>query len=144
MDEDGKELGRHGGFWRFTPGQRKGLRVPADEPLYALRSVAATHTVVVGQRAALATREVRVRGRLHLPVDRVEVKLRYGSPAAGARVADMNDTGFRLLLDEPAHGVAPGQEAVLYHGDAVVGSGTIVTDSAETFRPVPAFESESA
>jgi tRNA-specific 2-thiouridylase len=144
VDEEGNEVGRHGGFWRFTPGQRKGLGVPAAEPLYALRSEASTNTVVVGPRAALATSELSVRGRLHLPVSRAEIKLRYGSPPVGARVIAESDGGFRLLLDQPAYGVAPGQEAVLYDRDAVVGSGTIVADPAETFRPVPAFESQGA
>jgi tRNA-specific 2-thiouridylase len=144
VDEAGKEVGRHGGFWRYTPGQRKGLGVSADEPLYALRSEASTNTVVIGPRAALATSELSIRGRLHLPVEHAEVKLRYGSPAVGARVSAESDGGFRLVLDQPAYGVAPGQEAVLYDRDAVVGSGTIVADPAETFRRVPAFESQGA
>jgi tRNA-uridine 2-sulfurtransferase len=131
VDEAGNELGRHGGFWRFTPGQRKGLGVTASEPLYALRSDAATNTVVVGPRPALATRDVHVRGRLHLPISRAEVKLRYRSPAARARVI-VSENGFRLELDEPAYGVAPGQAAVLYDEGAVVGAGTIVTVPIET------------
>ena len=55
VDEDGRELGTHEGFWRFTPGQRRGLGVSASEPLYAVSTDAATNTVVVGPRAALAT-----------------------------------------------------------------------------------------
>src|SRR3954462_6865316 len=54
VDEQGTELGRHAGFWRFPPGQRKGLGVAASEPLYALRSEPETNAVVVGPRAALA------------------------------------------------------------------------------------------
>ena len=142
LDEDGNELGRHGGFWRFTPGQRKGLGVAAREPLYALRSDRGTNAVVVGPRAALATREVYARGRLHLPVTRADAKLRYRSPAVPASVT-ATETGFTLQLDEPAYGVAPGQAAVLYADEAVVGSGTIVPEPAETFRPLPAFESEA-
>ena len=142
LDEDGNELGRHGGFWRFTPGQRKGLGVAAREPLYALRSDPGTNAVVVGPRAALATREVYARGRLHLPVTRADAKLRYRSPAVPASVT-ATETGFTLQLDEPAYGVAPGQAAVLYADEAVVGSGTIVPEPAETFRPLPAFESEA-
>ena len=142
VDEDGNELGRHAGFWRFTPGQRKGLGLAAGEPLYALRSEPRSNTVVVGSRAALATREVTARGRLHVPVTRAEVKLRYRSPAVGARVTGAEGGGFRLRLDEPAYGVAPGQAAVLYDGDAVVGAGTIVPDDPETFRAVHAFESQ--
>jgi tRNA-specific 2-thiouridylase len=142
VDEDGNELGRHAGFWRFTPGQRKGLGLAAGEPLYALRSEPETNTVVVGSRAALATCEVAARGRLHVPVARAQVKLRYGSPAAAAEVT-AEPGGFRVRLDEPAYGVAPGQAAVLYDGDAVVGAGTIVPDRPETFRAAGAFESQA-
>jgi len=124
VDEEGRELGKHAGFWRFTPGQRKGLGVSGGEPLFALRSEPGTNTVVVGPREALATQEVEARGRLHVPVERVEAKLRYRSPAVGAEVV-VNGNGFRLHLDEPAYGVARGQAAVLYEGDAVVGVGTI-------------------
>jgi tRNA-uridine 2-sulfurtransferase len=124
VDEQGRELGRHAGFWRFTPGQRKGLGVAGDAPLYALRSEPSTNTVVVGPRPALATRDVAARGRLHVPVERAEVKLRYRSSAVSAEVVE-DGNGFRLRLDEPAYGVAPGQAAVLYEDDAVVGAGTI-------------------
>jgi tRNA-specific 2-thiouridylase len=141
VDEQGRELGRHAGFWRFTPGQRKGLGVAAGAPLYALRSEPATNAVIVGPRAALATEEVSVRGRLHVEVERAEAKLRYRSPAVGARVTT-TDGGFRLRLDRPAYGVAAGQAAVLYDDGAVVGAGTILLDPAETVTPVPAFESE--
>jgi tRNA-specific 2-thiouridylase len=139
IDESGVERGRHDGFWRFTPGQRKGLGVSAGEPLYTLRSDPATNTVVVGPRAALATTTVQVRGRLHLPLERAEAKLRYRSPAVGASV-EPTETGFRLELDRPAYGVAPGQAAVLYDDEAVVGAGTI--EPAETFTAVSALKSE--
>ena len=59
VDEDGRELGRHDGFWRFTPGQRRGIGVAAAEPLYALRTDAATNTLVVGPRGSLACRRGR-------------------------------------------------------------------------------------
>jgi tRNA-specific 2-thiouridylase len=124
VDEHGRRLGSHSGHWRFTPGQRKGLRVVAQGPLYALSSDARTNTVVVGPRTALARTTIEADGRLHLPLDRVEAKLRYRSDAAPARV-EATATGFRLLLDSPTYGVAPGQTAVLYDGDAVVGAGTI-------------------
>ena len=138
VDEQGNELGRHAGFWRFTPGQRKGIGVAAGEPLYALRSEPGTNAVVVGPRAALATDEVTARGRLHVELDRAEVKLRYRSPPVGASVTS-TDGGFRLRLDRPAYGVAPGQTAVLYDRDAVVGAGTI--EPAETLATTSAFRS---
>jgi tRNA-specific 2-thiouridylase len=126
VDEDGRELGVHDGFWRFTPGQRRGLGVAAAEPLYALRTDAATNTVVAGPRRSLAVDHVEARGRVHVPVDRAEVKLRYRSPGVAARVNATAD-GFRLDLAEPAFAVAPGQTAVLYDGDTVVGAGTITS-----------------
>lgn len=124
VSEDGQELGHHHGYWRFTPGQRKGLGVSAGEPLYALRSDARTNTVVVGRRDALGRTDVAARGRLHLPVERVEAKLRYRSEAVPASVLE-TASGFRLELDRPVYGVAPGQAAVLYEQDAVVGAGLI-------------------
>jgi tRNA-specific 2-thiouridylase len=125
VDEDGRELGRHSGYWRYTPGQRKGLGVATGRPLYALAADPRTNTLVVGPRESLARRDVRVQaGRLFVPVERVEAKLRYRSPAAGATVS-AEPRGFRIALDEPAYGVAVGQAAVLYEDDAVVGAGLI-------------------
>ena len=124
VDEHGVELGRHDGHWRFTPGQRRGLALAAPEPLYVLGTRPATNAVVVGPHASLARTRVETRGRLHADVDWVEAKLRYRSPAVRARV-EPTARGFRLELEEPAYGVAPGQAAVLYEGDAVVGYGVI-------------------
>jgi tRNA-specific 2-thiouridylase len=128
-DEDGRELGRHDGSWRYTPGQRRGIGVAAPEPLYALRTDAKRNTVVVGPRAALARRSVSARGRLYVDAGRVAAKLRYGSPAVPATV-ETTSGGFRLHLDEPAYAVAPGQAAVLYEGDAVVGCGLVTSAAA--------------
>jgi tRNA-specific 2-thiouridylase len=130
VDERGTELGRHDGTWQFTPGQRRGLGIASAEPLYALRTDAPTNTVVVGPRRALARTEVFARGRLHVPVERADVKLRYRSPAVPARVEQTKE-GFRVVLDEPAYGVAPGQAAVLYDGEAVVGCGTVEAEASD-------------
>jgi tRNA-specific 2-thiouridylase len=124
VGEDGRELGRHDGYWRFTPGQRRGLGVASPEPLYVLGTRPNDDAVVVGPRAALARTRVTACGRLYVGRERVEAKLRYRSPAMPARV-EPTSRGFRLELDEPAYGVAPGQAAVLYDGDAVVGYGRI-------------------
>ena len=130
VDEQGRELGRHEGFWRYTPGQRKGIGVTAERPLYVLGADAATNAVVVGPREALARRRVAASGRLYSDVDRADVKLRYRSPAVAARVS-ASPGGFELELDEPAFGVAPGQAAVLYEGDAVVGCGLVSSADAD-------------
>ena len=126
VDEDGRELGKHDGYWRFTPGQRRGLGVSAAEPLYALNADPVRNTVTVGPRAALARTSVTARGRLYAPATSVEAKLRYRSPAVGATV-EATGSGFRLMLDQPAYGVARGQAAVLYDGDVVVGAGLVTS-----------------
>jgi tRNA-specific 2-thiouridylase len=124
VDEEGDVLGTHAGHWRYTPGQRRGLGVAGGRPLYAIRTNAKTNTVLVGPRASLARMSVAATGRLYVPVDRANAKVRYRSPAVAATV-EPTTRGFRLELDEPAYGVAPGQTAVLYEGDAVVGSGIV-------------------
>ena len=126
VDSAGRLLGRHAGLHRFTPGQRRGLGLGGGEAAYVLRTEAATGRVVVGSRAELARTSVRVSpGRMFVPAQRVKAKLRYRQSAVWATVTPAAGGGFALDLDEPVEGVAPGQAAVLYDGDAVVGAGTI-------------------
>jgi tRNA-uridine 2-sulfurtransferase len=130
VDEHGATLGTHDGFWRFTPGQRKGLGVVAERPLFVLGADAHANTVRVGPRESLARTRVAAAGTLYVDVDRAEAKLRYRSPAVPSDVR-ATDGGFELELDEPAYGVAPGQAAVLYEGDAVVGCGLVSSGVAD-------------
>ena len=124
VDADGTVVGRHDGYWRFTPGQRRGLGLASSRPLYVIRTDRTSNTVVVGAREASAVRSIRVQGRLYTDVDRVEAKLRYRSPAVAASVSARNG-GFDLELDEPVYAAAPGQVAAVYDRDAVVGAGVI-------------------
>ena len=131
VDESGRRLGQHDGYWRFTPGQRRGLGIASDAgPLYVLGTRPKKNLVVVGPERALARRNVNVRGKLYLPLWRARAKLRYRSPALPAQV-EPTVTGFRLRLLEPAYAVAPGQAAVLYDDDVVVGCG-LVTSARKT------------
>jgi tRNA-specific 2-thiouridylase len=125
VDTTGNRLGSHNGHWRFTPGQRRGLGVAAGRPLYAITTDAATNTVVVGSREALAQTSLRAAGGLYVPVVRADVKVRYRAAAVSATI-DPVAGGFRLELDEPTYGVAPGQTAVLYEDGVVVGAGRLV------------------
>ena len=124
VDTSGAQVGTHAGHWAFTPGQRKGIGVSAAKPLYVLNADARTNTVVVGEREALARAHVVAHGTLYADVDRADAKLRYRSEPIAADVTRVPG-GFALDLDEPAYGVARGQAAVLYEGDAVVGCGVI-------------------
>jgi tRNA-specific 2-thiouridylase len=127
VDESGGRLGEHDGYWRFTPGQRRGLGIASNAgPLYVLRTKARKNLVVAGPEQALARSSVSARGRLYLPLERAQVKLRYRSTATAAEV-EPTPSGFRLRLLEPALAVAPGQAAVLYDGEVVVGFGLVTS-----------------
>jgi tRNA-specific 2-thiouridylase len=132
VDRAGRRLGGHDGQHLFTVGQRRGLGVPADAPLYVLAKDAGRNRVVVGPRDELDATRVRVeRARLHRRGRRVSaVKLRYRSRAVGCRVSGDPPAGehaaLELALEQPVGAVAPGQAAVLLDGDLVVGEATIV------------------
>lgn len=124
VDRDGRELGSHDGHWRYTPGQRRGLRVSARRPLYVLDTDPGTNTVTVGTRERLAISALEVTGRLYVSVERGDVKVRHRSAAIPATIEPSGE-GFSVVLDEPASGVARGQVAVVYDRDVVVGAGVI-------------------
>jgi tRNA-specific 2-thiouridylase len=125
VDRGGTRLGSHDGHWRYTPGQRRGLGVAAGHPLYAIATDAASNTVVVGSQDDLAQTSLAASGRLYTPIERADVKIRYRSAPVAATIGQVPD-GFTARLDEPVYGAAPGQTAVLYDGDVVVGAGTLV------------------
>jgi len=133
VDRRGRVLGRHDGCWRFTVGQRRGLGLSGPDPLYVLAIDAQHDRVVVGPAAELATMSVEVRELVDLGLadgDDLEVQLRYRSPAvAVSRLERCGGGRARVELRTAFHGLAPGQSAVFYRRDVVVGGG-IITASA--------------
>lgn len=131
VDRAGQVLGRHRGHHGFTVGQRRGLGLASNEPLYVLGTDAATNRVIAGTREELATTHVFVRGaRLFRDGARVDrVKLRYRTKPLPARVEGDAAAGhhrrLEIELGEPVDGAAPGQLACLMDGDLIVGWGTI-------------------
>jgi tRNA-specific 2-thiouridylase len=132
VDQRGRVLGMHDGQRRFTVGQRRGIGIASNEPLYVVRKEHAANRVVVGPRAALARRSVGLQGTtLHRDASEVDrVKLRYRSEPVPCRVTASLD----LELGAEVHGVAPGQTACLMRRDEVVGWATI---RAEQAAPLP-------
>jgi len=126
----GRAIGRHRGHHHFTVGQRRGIVVSAEEPLYVLATDADANTVTVGTRAELEATSVRVRDAvLHRDAARVDaVRLRYRSrpvPAALEAAETGRHSRLDIQLEERFAGISPGQTAVLLAGEAVVGHGTI-------------------
>ncbi len=131
LDRSGRSIGRHRGHHNFTVGQRRGIRVSAEEPLYVIAKDGAANTVTVGTRSELMAQVVRLRNAtLHRDGDGVDaVRLRYRSHPVPARLTAAG-TGqhaeLQVELGEEFAGVSPGQTAVLLRGEAIVGHGTIV------------------
>ena len=130
---NGEVLGRHEGIANFTVGQRKGLGVSSPSPLYVLNIDPASHRVTIGANAELATQSLRARNlnwisipELTAPM-RVRAKIRHRHEPAWATLAPTETPGEVIAtFDEPQRAVTPGQSAVFYDGDEVVGGGWIV------------------
>jgi tRNA-uridine 2-sulfurtransferase len=131
VDAGGRELGRHGGVHRFTVGQRKGLGLSAPAPLYVLSLDAEGQRVMVGPRAALerstleATDVSWMAGAAPDGPRRAQAQIRYQHAAAAGVVTPLGDGRARFDFDAPQPAVAPGQAAVFYDGDEVIGGGWI-------------------
>jgi tRNA-specific 2-thiouridylase len=132
VTESGQQCGRHDGYARFTVGQRKGLPGGYSEPMFVLEIRPERREVVIGPRDALASSRLVAGGANWLadpPVagDELGVRIRHGAPIVPGRVASCCSDRFELELLLPQDAVTPGQSAVLYRDDIVVGGGVIHT-----------------
>ncbi len=131
VDDTGRELARHDGVYRFTVGQRRGLGLGGgtEEPRYVLRIVPESDEVVVGSQEQLFGSEARAvdavwtDARPEEPFE-AEVQVRYRHRAAKARVVP-TEGGFDVRFFEPQRAIAPGQAAVVYRGERVIGGGLL-------------------
>jgi tRNA-specific 2-thiouridylase len=131
VDEEGRYLGRHDGIAFYTPGQRRGLGVAAGQRLYVQHVRPSTNTVVLGPEAGLLSSSCLVK-ELNLFDDtllagsaEVAVKVRYATPATPARVEPLDHDTVRIHFHTPQRALSPGQSAVLYREDQVIGGGII-------------------
>jgi tRNA-specific 2-thiouridylase len=128
---DGHVVGGHGGIHNFTVGQRKGLGVATGSPLYVLQIKGDAHQVVVGNRAELYSKTLRARQVNLIAVDelrepmRVTVKIRHRHEGALATIEKSGEGELLATFDQAQRAITPGQAAVFYDGDVVVGGGWI-------------------
>ena len=133
VDTAGKVLGQHGGIEMFTVGQRRGLGLPGGDPLYVLRLEPETNRVVVGPESDLYRHEFwvsrvnYVAGSPPSEPIQVGVKIRYKFEEAGATLSP-SPHGVMIKFDYPQRAITPGQAAVFYIGDLVLGGGIIERD----------------
>lgn len=135
VDQVGTVLGYHEGVHHYTIGQRKGLGIAHSEPLYVVALDAVQNRVIVGDRTTVLASECTVQ-RLNWvsiaapksPI-RAEVQIRYRSPAVPATVIPLEGDRVRVVFDEPQASITPGQAAVWYDGEILLGGGIIERDS---------------
>lgn len=132
VDREGRVLGGHAGLIRYTIGQRKGIGVAAREPLYVLGKDAANNRLIVGFKEELLSQGVVVRDVNLIGGDalegprEVQVKTHYRQRPVLAIAEQTAPDELTVTFDEPQRAAAPGQAAVLYEGDVVLGGGTVV------------------
>ena len=130
-DTEGNILGRHRGLIRYTIGQRRGTGVAVNTPVYVAAKNTASNTLVVGGESSLYSKRFTARQINLIACDsllkpqRLKVKVRYLQKEQWAQVEQTGDQTVTVVFDEPQRAVSPGQAAVFYDGDLVVGGGTI-------------------
>ena len=132
QDSAGHQLGTHAGIRNFTVGQRKGIGLSAPDPLYVLQIDPATDTVTIGAESELFSRHLRAAQLNWISIPaltepiRVTIKVRHRHEPAPATLSPCDDGSVTALFDEPQRAITPGQSAVFYQDDEVVGGGWIV------------------
>ncbi|MCC0178317.1 tRNA 2-thiouridine(34) synthase MnmA [Waterburya agarophytonicola K14] len=135
VDMAGNILGQHTGIHHYTIGQRRGLGIAAPEPLYVVKLDAVMNRVIVGDRNAGGRLECTV-SRMNwvsiaeptAPI-RAEVKIRYRSKPVTAQIIPLGNSRIKIVFEDHQFGVTPGQAAVLYSGDMVLGGGIIEVEN---------------
>jgi tRNA-specific 2-thiouridylase len=131
VDTKGKILGQHEGVHHYTIGQRKGLGIAAPEPLYVISLDAVNNKVIVGDRTQITQPECTVNRVNWVSITepstpiRAQVQIRYRSTPTPVTVIPLENSRVRLVFDEPQFSITPGQAAVWYEGDKLLGGGII-------------------
>ena len=131
VDKDGNVLGKHNGLYYYTIGQRRGLGIAYKVPLFVIGFNREKNEVIVGEESELYQKEILVKDVNLLLVDNiedymdVEVKTRYSSKVAKAKIIENQDKTIKVIFEEPQRAITPGQSAVFYIDDIVLGGGKI-------------------
>lgn len=131
---NGEKIGQHNGVIRYTVGQRKGLGISYSEPLYVCEKSVLNNTVTLGTQKELFKKSLTARDFNWISIPepepnsepiRASVRTRYNGKEASASVFASGSGTVKIIFDEPQRAISPGQAAVLYDGDTVIGGGII-------------------
>lgn len=128
----GEKVGTHSGIHRYTIGQRRGLGIANEKPLYVVQIESARNQIVVGDAEELDANEFIAKGVNWIAYDdplepvRAEVRIRYRHEPAAATIFPLPENRARVVFDQPQRAITPGQTTIFYNGEEVVGGGWIV------------------
>jgi len=131
LDQSGHYLGQHEGIAFYTPGQRRGLGVANGQRLYVQQVRPESNTVILGPEKSLYAESCEVSDlnlfdpTLSEQPTLIDVKVRYATPSVPAMLYPLNSTNIRIHFQQPQKALCPGQSAVFYRGDQVLGGGII-------------------
>ena len=131
VNTKGEILGKHTGLYKYTIGQRKGLGISYKVPLFVIGFNPLKNQVIVGEESELYKKEILVKDKNLLLFDKIEqpievdVKTRYSSKMAKAKINQESEDTIKVVFDEPQRAITPGQSAVFYIDDIVIGGGKI-------------------
>ncbi len=131
LDLEGKIRGRHRGLAFFTIGQRRGLRISGGKPLYVVSIDRGRNAIVIGEKKYLYHRSFIVREVNWIGIEkcksplRAKVKIRYRHKESEAEIIPLGEDKVRVTFETPQRAITPGQAAVFYEGDVVLGGGWI-------------------
>jgi tRNA-specific 2-thiouridylase len=132
VDRSGRVVGEHNGIHRYTVGQRRGIGIQNERPLYVISINAQENRVVIGEQDELLSTQFTAAGVNWIPFStpemgiRAEVRVRYRHTPAPALITPLGADRVRVVFDEPQRAITPGQTTVFYRGDEVLGGGWIV------------------
>jgi tRNA-uridine 2-sulfurtransferase len=135
VNTKGETVGEHTGIHRYTIGQRRGLGISNEKPLYVVQIEAARNKIIVGEADELESIEFTAKGvnwvAFGTPAEpvRAEVKVRYRHDPAPATIHALPDNKARIVFDEPQRAITPGQATIFYNGEEVVGGGWIIKNN---------------
>ena len=131
VNKDGEVLNEHTGIHRYTIGQRRGLGIAHEKPLYVVQIERAKNQIIVGEKDELDDIEFTAKGVNWVAFDepnepvRAEVRIRYRHTPEPATITALPDNRAKIVFDEPTSAITPGQTTVFYNGEEVVGGGWI-------------------
>jgi tRNA-specific 2-thiouridylase len=134
VNTKGEKIGEHTGIHRYTIGQRRGLGIAHEKPLYVVQIERARNQIIAGEKEELDCLEFTAKGVNWVAFDepsepvRAEVKVRYRHDPAQATIYALANNRARVVFDEPQRAITPGQATIFYHGEEVVGGGWIEKD----------------